>query len=849
MGALSVLTTSPGEPTAAKRAFLNALAARVSKHLQHPEAPASPPTPAWWQEPSGSPLQQAMQAVCVGTWRWTIATGDLFCDELALEAAGLDPRTFDGRVESWMDIIHPDDVPGVRAATEHAFASGQVYSVEYRVRRPDDSIGWVEVRGHVTYSEDRVPVGISGTVWSTTETRMARDSVGLVLRHISDGFLVLDTEWRIVYANVEAEKLFDSYGKLLGRELREALANVNARDLERRFRQAVAVGTPSSWDIPWPATHRWYRMRLVPVPVGLTVYFTDVTENRLREAEEARAEQEAAWRTARVVALTAALAQAITVRDVVDAVADHVLPPFCATGLVVQAVEGDRLQIVGAAGYPKELLEPLHGLNLSAAYPLTERHCTRTPVFVSSADEFADLYPELTDFRESGDKNAWAFLPLVASGHSIGDCVISFDQQRQFTDNERTLLTAISGLVAQALERARLYDGEHARAQALQRALLPRVLPSLPAVTAAARYLPAGEDMDVGGDWYDVIPLSGARAAIVIGDVMGHGPSEAVTMGRLRTAVRTLADLELPPEELLARLNELVCGLGDDSYATCLCAVYDPTTRLCTFACAGHPPPAVVHPDGTVHFPDLAGAPPLGAATPPFDTVEMELPEGSLLVMYTDGLVESADRDLDTGMAQLSKILTTALTPPTGPIRPRLTAKDEEPRTTASPADAALLEGLCDTLTMALAPAQQNISDDAALLIVRTHGLASKDIASWPLPDDAIAASQARRHIRSQLAQWGLDELVMTTELLVSELVGNVVRHAEGPVRLRLLRSETLICEVYDGSQATPRIRRAAETDEGGRGLQLVATLSHRWGARYTATGKCIWTEQLLLTP
>jgi serine phosphatase RsbU (regulator of sigma subunit)/anti-sigma regulatory factor (Ser/Thr protein kinase) len=404
--------------------------------------------------------------------------------------------------------------------------------------------------------------------------------------------------------------------------------------------------------------------------------------------------------------------------------------------------------------------------------------------------------------------------------------VISFDRPRRLTGEERTLLNAVSGLVSQALERARLYEAEHTRAQELQRGLLPRELPSLPACTAAARYLPAGQGMDVGGDWYDIIPLSAGRVALVIGDVMGHGLCEAATMGRLRTAVHTLGDLELPPDEILGHLNDLVGTLGEDAYATCLYAVYDPVTRICSFSRAGHPPPAVVHPDGTVFFPGPTPDPPLGVAKPPFETVELVVPAGSLLVLYTDGLVESAAREIDQGMAHLTGLLrTTAVAEAHG---------------------SGDLDRVCDTLTDGLLPAKHQTADDAALLVARLHALPAHEIASWPLPDDPQAAGIARSHVRSQLSAWGLDDLVMTTELLASELVGNVVRHAKGPVRLRLLRAGKLICEVSDGSQTTPRIRRASETDEGGRGLQLVAALSQRWGTRYTETGKCIWTEQPL---
>lgn len=317
----------------------------------------------------------------------------------------------------------------------------------------------------------------------------------------------------------------------------------------------------------------------------------------------------------------------------------------------------------------------------------------------------------------------------------------------------------------------------------------------------------------------------------MVGDVMGHGLPEAATMGRLRTALHTLADLELPPDEIMSHLNELVAGMGEESYVTCLYALYDSTTQICSIAGAGHPPPAVVHPDGTVHFPQLSADPPLGAAEPPFETVELKVPEGSLLVLYTDGLVESSKREMDEGMSDLARLLSAAHRSGAG---------------AEAGSERLELERLCDTLTAGLLPAEHPTADDAALLVARLHALTPDRIASWSLPDDPRAAGQARRHVREQLSTWGLDDLTPTTELLASELVGNVVRHAKGPVSLRLLHGAELICEVFDGSLTMPRIRRATDTDEGGRGLQLITALTQRWGTRYTSTGKCIWTEQAL---
>jgi serine phosphatase RsbU (regulator of sigma subunit) len=536
-------------------------------------------------------------------------------------------------------------------------------------------------------------------------------------------------------------------------------------------------------------------------------------------AGQGAAEQGGLERAARIQDLATALAEAVTSLDVVTAVADRVLPPFGASGLIIQVPEDGIMRVIGSVGYPQSLIERIT-VPVAELAAMQEAMRTHRPWFISSPQEYMQHYPTMTEVPALGGKQAWAFLPLVVSGHVAGLCVISFTNPRRLAGAERALLIALSGLIAQALERARLFDAEHARAQALQRALLPRELPVLPAVTAAAQYLPAGQGMDVGGDWYDVIPLSSDRVALVIGDVMGHGLPEAVIMGRLRTAVQTLSDLELPPDEILGHLNELVSGLGDDSFATCLYAVYDPTTEVCSIARAGHPPPAVVSPDGRVDFAKGHGDPPLGVAEPPFEVVDLPVPQDGLLVLYTDGLIESADCDLDSGMCRLAELLRTHRAPD--------------------------LEELCTTITGTLMPAHQNCPDDAALLVVRVHATDPDSVATWWLPEAPQAASAAREHVRETLAAWHLDDLILTTEMLASELVANVIRHAAGPARLRLLRSRSLVCEVFDGSLTTPRIRRTSWTDEGGRGLQLIAALSDRWGTRYMTTGKCIWTEQSL---
>jgi anti-sigma regulatory factor (Ser/Thr protein kinase) len=310
-------------------------------------------------------------------------------------------------------------------------------------------------------------------------------------------------------------------------------------------------------------------------------------------------------------------------------------------------------------------------------------------------------------------------------------------------------------------------------------------------------------------------------------------------MGRLRTAVRTLADVDLAPDELLTHLDDLVahlaaeaeseagaCGrpVGADLGATCLYAVYDPVTRRCTLARAGHPQPALVGPDGSVDFLTLPAGPPLGLGGMPFESCELELDEGSTLVLYTDGLIESRNHPIDLGIADLGRALADS-------------GLDADGR-------AASLENACDAVLKALLP--EHPGDDVALLLARPQALAAENVATLDLPCDPAMVGQAREWTLGRLAAWGLEELSFATELVVSELVTNAIRYGSPPIRLRLIRDRTLICEVSDGSSTAPHLRRARIFDEGGRGLMLVLQLTTRWGTRQTATGKTIWTEQLI---
>jgi serine phosphatase RsbU (regulator of sigma subunit)/anti-sigma regulatory factor (Ser/Thr protein kinase) len=410
-------------------------------------------------------------------------------------------------------------------------------------------------------------------------------------------------------------------------------------------------------------------------------------------------------------------------------------------------------------------------------------------------------------------------LPLIARDVMLGFFVcVRQVGYRRFDAYDTEIGMEFASRAAIFMDNAQRYSRERATALTLQRSMLPTGLSAPSSVEVRHRYLPGSKLIEVGGDWYESIALPGARVALVVGDVAGHGVRAAVTMGRLRTAIHTLAMLELPPAETLQQLNELMNELGvrEPHFATCVYAIFDAVSGTCEVASAGHLPPLLVRPDGTNELLDVMPAPPLGVGTGLIQSRTLTIEDGSLLVLYTDGLVEKRSRDIDEGLGRLREIF--------GP------GSADQP-----------LEDLCRA-TLAGVYADEH-RDDIAVLMARLRRIPSDHVVSWTLPSELTSASRARSLIRRPLRRWGLLELLPTAELLVSELVTNAVRYAQGKIGLRLILEGGLVCEVLDESAALPRLRHPDDSDERGRGLQVVSQLAQRWGARRAASGKVVWCE------
>ncbi|MER6525900.1 SpoIIE family protein phosphatase [Streptomyces sp. NPDC001508] len=715
----------------------------------------------------------------------------------------------------------------------------------------------VKVQNVTRLAQQQLPIvigtGAAALVVSTAGTvlvsrRLRRQTHGLgptemtrmyehhdaVLHAVREGVLIIGADGRLLLVNDEAQRLLDLPADAERR-------HVGDLGLDSRTARLLASGEPVT-DGVHLAGDRLLAVNKRPTApfgghAGHVVTLRDTTELALvsGRAEEARG---------RLKLLYDAGLRIGTTLDVVrtaEELADVAVPRF-ADGVIVDLLDAVIQGHDPGEERPRQMRRTaisgrLHGLPLTPPGELITFLPT-TPQARALERRRAEHEPDLRqakgwqaqnpDLARSALEHGWHSLvtvPLQARGVVLG--LASFWRTADspaYAEEDLSFAEELAARAAICLDNARRFTREHATAVTLQRSLLPRGLPQQDALDIAWRYLPA--QAGVGGDWFDVIPLPGARVAMVVGDVVGHGLHAAATMGRLSTAVRNLSALDLPPDELLGFLDELVAHMDADESgaeadqkvtgATCLYAVYDPVSGSCTITRAGHLGPALIHPDGTVTFPDTPLSPPLGLGSGlPVETATLRLPEDSRLVLFTDGLIGDRHRDLDTGLHLLRDVL----------ARPHRTP-----------------EQTCRALVETLL--SERPRDDVVLLVARTRVVDPAQVRAWDIPSDPAAVSRIRSDVGRQLETWGLAPLAFATELITSELVTNAIRYGTQPIRLRLLHERNLICEVADGSSTSPHLRRAAITDEGGRGLFLIAQFAERWGTRHTAHGKIIWTEQ-----
>jgi len=541
----------------------------------------------------------------------------------------------------------------------------------------------------------------------------------------------------------------------------------------------------------------------------------------------------------------ARIGDTLDIDDVARELLDALVPHFCnASGLLLleSLVGDDELPAHGPEGsLPLRRIALRHDRKdpaWEAVFPTGEilRYPAHSPYYQCMDTSTPVLETTISKSQAGEIAKAWRrkpvakllsgasmlLLPLIARGTMLGFFACTREEGfRRFDAYDVEIGVDFAARAAMFIDNARRYSREHATALTLQRSMLPTGLSYPSSVEVRHRYLPGSKLIEVGGDWYESIALPGGRVALVVGDVAGHGVRAAVTMGRLRTAIHTLAMLELPPADSLQQLDELMHTLGEREphFATCAYAVYDAVSGECEVAVAGHLPPLLVHPDGSNELLDVPPAPPLGIGDGEVESRRFQIEDGSLFVLYTDGLVENKGQDISDGLARLRGIFG-----PGSPTRP--------------------LEDLCKATLDGVYSDHQR--DDIAVLIARLRRLSEDSYASWTLAPKLTSVREARSVLAEPMKRWGLEDMIPTTELLVSELVTNAVRYSRGEVTLRLVNEKALVCEVLDNSGALPRLRQASGQDENGRGLQVVRQLAHRWGARRTATGKVVWCQQPL---
>ncbi|SEG91643.1 PAS fold-containing protein [Nonomuraea solani] len=472
------------------------------------------------------------------------------------------------------------------------------------------------------------------------------------LNRLPEGFCSLDVEGRVTVVSAPACDLLGSCSsELLGRRPWEALPWLDDPVYEDRYRAAVVSRQVTHFQVRNPAG-RNLSFWLYPGLTGITVRISPGTATRVPDIVAENERRPRLIMVHEILQLATSLARAITAQEVIDLVADHVMPVYNVQALAILTTKGDRVHVEASRGYTRAAINDFDGRPVMPPIPTSKSFDPTQPGFFADWDELRATYPGAI---RSDDMCAWAFLPLVTSGRPIGTCVLAYDRPHRFSTDERASLTALAGVIAQAFERARMYDTKHQIAQFLQSSLLPRELPSIPNLEVAARYVPATPGMDIGGDFYDLIRLSDTMAAAVIGDVQGHDVTAAALMGQVRTAIHAHATAGASPGEVLAHTNRLLIELSPDRFTSCLYVSLDLQTHTACLASAGHLPPLLGLVGGPAEIIEISPGLLLGIDPDAgYPTTEINLPVGSVLTLYTDGLVEAPGLDIGDAMAALA---------------------------------------------------------------------------------------------------------------------------------------------------------------------------------------------------
>ncbi|MER6995631.1 SpoIIE family protein phosphatase [Streptomyces sp. NPDC000410] len=609
------------------------------------------PVVAQSADPVGNPVR-------VGHFDWDLATGALAADDEFRAIIGAEPGGFPGTIDALAAKVAHEDAHQLRAIAHEAASGGLPAARRLRMRGANGAMTFVQLTGRPGADRDdgghegRRLTGLLVDLGSEVTASEADD-------RLPEGLFSLDRAGRITYVNRRAQELLGgTRSELTGQVLWEAVPWLDRPAYQDYYRASLLAGDPVQFKA-CRSQGDWLAVALYPGYHGVTgkvsatdhpVYEPGSVSRPGAGLGQFDSPADRATALYRPVALAIALTEAVTARQVSAVVTEELLPAFGGRQLAIYVLHEGHLYLAWETGFPKGFLAPFDGVGLDARLPGVETLTTGRPLFYESMEQMAAAYPGIPMDASVG---ARAFLPLIASGRPVGSCILGFDQPRGFTPEERTVLTALAGLIAQALARAQRYDTEAALARGLQDALLPRRLPSIENLETIARYLPGTQGMDVGGDWYDVIETD-RGIVLVVGDVQGHGVSAAATMGQLRSAVRAFALADLHPREVMSGTNRLLIDLDPGLFATCCYVRLDPATGAAQAVRAGHPQPLLRHPDGRTEVLDLPGGVFLGLdAEEEYPVSELTVEQGAVLALFTDGLVERPGSDIDLGIERV----------------------------------------------------------------------------------------------------------------------------------------------------------------------------------------------------